>query len=53
MIGELLGHRSQQTTARYSHISLDTARAATEQVGKAVDTAAGKVVPLRKDAGGS
>jgi integrase len=36
LIGELLGHRQVQTTARYSHLYDDTQRAAVETVGATI-----------------
>ena len=44
LIGALLGHTQPQTTQRYSHLSHDPLRAATERVAAAI-AAAGKVAP--------
>ena len=55
LIGGLLGHKSQQTTQRYAHLSDDPLRDAAEKVGARVQRAmeqvagakSGAVVPLR------
>ena len=36
MIGELLGHRKVQTTARYTHLARDSARASTARVAESI-----------------
>lgn len=36
MIGELLGHRKVQTTARYAHLAWDTVRASTKKVAESI-----------------
>ena len=41
MVGELLGHKSVQTTARYAHLADDPVRAAAEQVGNSIAEAMG------------
>lgn len=51
IIGRLLGHTQAQTTLRYSHVAMDPARAASEEVGRRIAEAmakrpAEKVVPL-------
>jgi integrase len=48
VIGALLGHSNPTTTSRYSHLFDDPMRAAAEKVGRIVDAAARKVVPLSK-----
>ena len=36
MIGELLGHRKVQTTARYAHLARDSVRASTAKVAESI-----------------
>jgi integrase len=36
MIGELLGHRTVQTTARYAHLARDSVRASTSRVAESI-----------------
>ena len=36
MIGELLGHRNAQTTARYAHLARDSVRASTAKVAESI-----------------
>ena len=38
MIGELLGHRNVQTTARYAHLARDSVRASTAKVAESIGT---------------
>ena len=42
MIGKLLGHRSQATTARYAHLADDPVRAASEGVGSRIAALEGR-----------
>jgi integrase len=51
ILGKLLGHRHAATTERYSHLSADPMRQATEAIGQTINTAltgktATNVVPL-------
>ncbi|MGH7054931.1 MAG: tyrosine-type recombinase/integrase [Stellaceae bacterium] len=48
VIGALLGHTQNSTTARYAHLFDDPLRAATERVGAIVAGAGGDVVPLAR-----
>ena len=53
-IGKLLGHRKPSTTARYSHLTTDALREATERVGAVLSgkpRSSGKVVPLKRRRG--
>ena len=36
MIGQLLGHRNAQTTARYAHLARDSMRASTAKVAESI-----------------
>jgi integrase len=52
VIGELLGHKSAQTTKRYSHLLDSPLREFTEKVGRLIEAAeptavAGEILPLR------
>jgi integrase len=49
IIGRLLGHTQAQTTARYSHLTSDPLREASERAGAAWanDKASGEVVPIK------
>ena len=44
IIGRLLGHTQAQTTLRYSHVAMDPARAASEEVGRRIADAMRKNV---------
>lgn len=50
VLGKLLGHRNAATTERYSHLSADPMRAATEAIGRRIEAAmageSAEVVPL-------
>jgi integrase len=52
LIGGVLGHKSQATTARYAHLSDDPVRATAEAIGDraaaALDGATADVVPMRR-----
>jgi integrase len=57
MIGALLGHTQQQTTARYAHLLGDPMKQAAALVGQRIEAAmqrspsgAGKLVPIRRPA---
>ena len=50
VIGALLGHSQQATTARYAHLMLDPLRQATERVGAIVmppQDESGEIVPIK------
>jgi hypothetical protein len=52
MIGKLLGHRNQATTARYAHLADSPIRQASEATVETIDAAMrrkapGEVIPLR------
>jgi integrase len=54
VIGKLLGHHDQKTTARYSHLVTDTLRAATERASAIITgKAPADVVPLKEARRGS
>ena len=46
MIGKLLGHRSPQATARYSHLARDAAAAVNDELGAAMTAAIEKGTPV-------
>jgi integrase len=52
LLGKLLGHASQATTARYSHIADDPARAAADRIGARIEGAmrggAGEIIRPRR-----
>ena len=46
IIGQLLGHTTPTTTARYAHLSADPLRAATERASAIITGTAAEIVPL-------
>jgi integrase len=48
IVGKLLGHADQATTARYAHLDNDPLRRASDVIGKAIANAMdGKIAPDR------